>query len=239
MNCTVINRIIRVEGNKHFNVDDMQIKESPVSLMLEGVELTRSNITIVDKESKELWALGYLKCNGLIEKIIDISGIDINEDCVEVKINKHVVNICNEPVRVTWKTSPKIIFDSIRWLGSAPLFKATGCTHVAAIYSPEGERLFGAEDIGRHNAVDKVIGWALKENIDFSQVMFMTSGRMPKDMVTKTWAAGIGLMASVSAASTDGIETAKLANITLAGFVRGDRMNIYTDSLPKRIECNS
>jgi len=238
MNCTVLNNIVRVEGHKRFDIEDMQIKECPVSLMLEGVEITKSVITSSDNESKELWALGYLKCNGIIRKFDDVSSMDINENRVEVKINnRHVKNICNEPISVTWSTSPGIIFDSIRWLGSTPLFRATGGTHVAAIFSPEGERYFGAEDIGRHNAVDKVIGFALKESIDLSRVMLMTSGRMPNDMVAKTWAAGIGLMASVSAASADGIETAKRANITLAGFVRGDRMNIYSDSMPKRIEC--
>jgi FdhD protein len=208
--------------------------------MLEGVELTRSVITSSDNESKGLWALGYLKCNGLITKLNDVSRMDISEKGVEVIVKKGLIkSICNEPIKVLWKTSPGIIFDSIRWLGSTPLFKATGGAHVAAIFSPEGERLFGAEDIGRHNAVDKVVGWALRENVDLSGVMLMTSGRMPSDMVTKTWAAGIGLMASISAASADGIKTARLANITLAGFVREERMNIYTDSEPKRIEYNS
>ena len=237
MSCTVLNKIVRVEGNKHFGIEDAQIKECDVSLILDGVPLARAVITDTDSMAKKLWALGYLKCNGIIEKYEDVSGMDVNQDCIEVRLKNLLArNICEEPLNVLWKTSPKVIFDSIRWLASAPLFKATGGTHVAAIFDPDGERLFGAEDVGRHNAVDKVIGWALMENIDLSGVLLVTSGRMPKDMVAKAWAAGIGLMASVSAATIDGADTARRANITLAGFVREGRMNIYYDSEPNRIE---
>ena len=236
MNDTVSNNIVRVEGLKHFSTDDVQIKECPVSLMLKGVELTRTVITASDDEAKKLWALGCLKCGGSIEKFDDVGGIDIEEDKVYVRAKNKFSSICVEPVKVLWSTKAGIIFDAVRSLGDAPLFIATGGVHVAALFDPEGQRLFEAEDIGRHNTVDKAIGWALTRNVDLSGVMLITSGRMPKDMVAKAWMAGIGLMASVSAASADGIDTARLANITLAGFVRGDRMNIYADSDPSRIE---
>ena len=237
MNCTVLNNIVRVVGHEHFSVVDEQIKECQISLTLEDVPLTRAAITVSDNASKELWALGYLKCNGMIEKYEDVSEMDINQDSIKVKLKGlHAKSICEKPLSVLWRTSPKIVFDSIRWLAGAPLFKATGGTHVAAIFDPKGERLFSAEDVGRHNAVDKVIGWALMENVDLSGVLLVTSGRMPKDMVTKAWAARICLMASVSAATADGIDAARRANITLAGFVREGRMNIYYDSEPNRIE---
>ncbi|MCL2165422.1 MAG: formate dehydrogenase accessory sulfurtransferase FdhD, partial [Oscillospiraceae bacterium] len=85
MNCAVFNKIVRVEGNKHFSIEDTQIKECDVSLILDGVPLTRAVITVPDNMAKELWALGYLKSNGIIKSFEDVDGLDINQDSIEVR----------------------------------------------------------------------------------------------------------------------------------------------------------
>ncbi len=84
------------------------------------------------------------------------------------------------------------------------------------------------EDIGRHNAVDKVIGYALLENVPVQGKVMLASGRLSSEIVTKCARAGIPVVVSRSAPTSLAVEIADAAGITLVGFVRGDRMNIYT-----------
>lgn len=136
---------------------------------------------------------------------------------------------------VEWKMSFEAIMSGIDWIAEAPLFLKTGCVHVAALIRPDGEKLFRVEDIGRHNAVDKAVEWLRKSGIAPKDVAIITSGRQPADMVQKSLDAGIPLMASISAATVQGMEAAQSGNMTLIGFARGNRMNVY--SAPERVIC--
>jgi formate dehydrogenase accessory protein FdhD len=90
-----------------------------------------------------------------------------------------------------------------------------------------------AEDVGRHNAVDKVIGMAALNKVAFGECFLALSGRMSGDVAFKAAKVGLPIVASLAAALSSGIATAEAANLTLVGFVRGKRMNIYT--VPERI----
>lgn len=105
-------------------------------------------------------------------------------------------------------------------------FKETGGTHSALLYQ-DGVVAF-SEDVGRHNAVDKVIGYGLLNDIDLSTSIIACSGRLAGDMVLKAAVAGVPMVCSVSAPLTSGIRIAEATGITLVGFVRGQRMNVYT-----------
>lgn len=115
-------------------------------------------------------------------------------------------------------------------------FRKTGGVHVAALYSVNGDLLTYAEDVGRHNAVDKVIGACAMRKCDFRQSFLASSGRLTGDVVLKAARMGIPIMASLSAALDSGVEVAKLTGVTLIGFVRGPRMNVFT--FPERIIVN-
>ncbi|PVX23567.1 MAG: formate dehydrogenase family accessory protein FdhD [Candidatus Bathyarchaeum sp.] len=123
----------------------------------------------------------------------------------------------------------QIIFDSVKQLNfKAEGYRQTGGFHVAAIYTADGQLVALAEDVGRHNAVDKVIGMAALNNVDFGKCFLALSGRMSGDVAFKAANVGLPIIASLAAALSSGITMAKSANLTLAGFVRGKRINIYT-----------
>ena len=109
------------------------------------------------------------------------------------------------------------------------LYRLTGCVHSAAL--SDGKKIIAfAEDIGRHNAVDKVIGYSLLEDIEFAGKIMLTSGRLSSEMVSKCSKWGIPVLASRAAPTNLAVEIAELRGITLAGFVRGNRLNVYTHS---------
>lgn len=109
------------------------------------------------------------------------------------------------------------------------VFEATGGLHAAGLFTADGTALAVREDIGRHNAVDKVIGWALLENrIPAHDLVLIVSGRASFELVQKAVMAGIPLLGAVSAPSSLAVDLANESGLTLVGFLRGDTMNIYT-----------
>lgn len=112
------------------------------------------------------------------------------------------------------------------------LFRLTGCFHIAAL--SDGERILAfAEDIGRHNAVDKVIGYSILNDMSFKKKLMLVSCRLSSEIISKCSRWGIPIVASRAAPTNLAIEIAETSGITLIGFVRGERMNIYTN--PQRI----
>jgi FdhD protein len=113
------------------------------------------------------------------------------------------------------------------------VFARTGGLHACAWFTATGEMRFLREDVGRHNAVDKVIGAALTEGVALTEGFLLVSGRISFEIVHKALAAGVPLIAAVSAPSSLAIEFAERANQTLVGFLRPPRFNVYTH--PRRI----
>jgi FdhD protein len=109
------------------------------------------------------------------------------------------------------------------------LFQATGGLHAAALFDGRGELLAVREDVGRHNAVDKLIGWALLEGmLPLEGHAVMVSGRSSFEIVQKCVAAGVPVVCSVSAPSSLALEMARDFGVTLIGFLRPPRFNVYT-----------
>lgn len=107
------------------------------------------------------------------------------------------------------------------------MFLATGAVHSAALADASGIVFIG-EDVGRHNAVDKVIGRAVMQRMNLNDKTLLTSGRISSEILSKTVRAGIPILVSRSAPTLLAVQFAQRLNVTLAGFVRGNRMNIYT-----------
>jgi FdhD protein len=117
------------------------------------------------------------------------------------------------------------------------VFEATGGLHAAGLFTADGNVLAVREDIGRHNAVDKVIGWALRESlVPAHDLVLIVSGRASFELVQKAVMAGIPLLGAVSAPSSLAVDLAADAGLSLVGFLRGDTMNVYTT--PERIRTD-
>ena len=113
------------------------------------------------------------------------------------------------------------------------LFEVTGSVHAAASFDAEGRVLLTREDVGRHNAVDKVIGrMLLNGDLPATGLGLFVSGRASFELVQKAWAAGFSTLVAVSAPTALAVYTARRAGLVLAGFVRADRLNVYA---PERL----
>lgn len=197
---------------------------------------------------KEL-AIGHLLSDGLIKALEEIEEITIEETGV-CSINvrtrpgvsrgssRVIAATYSKPKNHTLKRLCKVrsnimvkaetILKCVETLSKiAETYRKTGGVHVAAIYKGDGSLICFAEDVGRYNAVDKAIGKCALAKANFNECLLAVSGRLSSDMVSKAATVRIPIIASISAALSSGVKVAKAANITLIGFVRGNRMNIY------------
>lgn len=175
-----------------------------------------------------------------------------NKDAIDFKkLTRHVFSssscgICGKatiesvfqnfpPVRSSFKVARKVIANLPEKLRSSQdTFELTGGLHASGIFNASGELLTLREDVGRHNAVDKVIGHALLNNsLPFSEHILLVSGRISFEIVQKALAARIPIIAAISAPSSLAVTFGEEAGQTLIGFLRDQRMNIY--SHPQRI----
>jgi FdhD protein len=237
---------------------DYVAEEKPLNIFLNKAYY--ATIFCSPSNLKEL-ALGHLLSEGILKSAEEIEEVNLKNDACYVKIksnidvekrlklSKHfsriITSACGSPwaypysgklpkIKSNLKVKAETILNSVKNLNFiAETFRKTGGVHAAAIYKKDGELVAFAEDVGRHNAVDKVIGMAALNKTDFSACFLALSGRLTSDMVLKAARVGLPIVASLAAALDSGIAIAKDISLTLIGFVRGNRMNIY--ACPERI----
>ena len=247
-------RIHRIfSTGKAEELDDEIVKECRLQIRLDGKDFVQA---VLSANLLEEFVLGFLRTRGLISGLQDLASLDIDGTTASAVRNwqsrqtipeltllestgsrnidrdsafRLAASLSSSSLRI----SPKVVADGVGALAEMPVYKKTGGTHCAILFSQKGEPLFSAEDIGRHNTVDKIVGGALKKGLDFNQSWLAVSGRLPADMVLKAVVVGIPLIASVSAATSDGIEAGERFGLTVVGFVRGGKLNCYCH--PERI----
>jgi len=250
-------KIKRLKEDRVEELEDYIAVESPINIYVNN----RRFVTIFASPQllKEL-AVGRLVAEGIINSIEDISQIDVrsnnvlvalsssNIDLEEFKLLKSITTEFTSidsyiealksmsNLRIDSKLYVKAddIFKMIRKMSeNSKIYRKTGGTHVAALFNKDAKLLYLAEDVGRHSAIDKVIGLALINGCDLTNSVLTSSGRITASMILKAARAGIPIVASISAPLNSGLIAAEKIGITLICFVRGKRMNIYTH--PERI----
>ncbi|MEM2880120.1 MAG: formate dehydrogenase accessory sulfurtransferase FdhD [Candidatus Bathyarchaeia archaeon] len=251
-------KIDTASGKAH-KIDDFVAVEKPVHIFLGGVHY--ATIFCTPTDFKEL-VVGHLLCEGIVKAVSEIQEVAFkNGDLCHVSL-KPTINVerrlkllsrlyrvipsaCGgpyqpkilerlKPVASSGKVKAETIQKCVADLNRiAETFRKTGGVHVAAVYKADGTMLAFAEDVGRHNAVDKAVGKSALKSALFSECFLALSGRLSADIVLKAARVGVPIVASIAAALNSGIEVARKANLTLIGFVRGKRMNVY--NAPERI----
>jgi len=186
-----------------------------------GLELNRSDGNVINVRLKNPEAMDLKK---LTRHVFTSSSCGI---CSKSSIE--AVRQQFPPIEDDFEVDPQVLFDLPAVLSSAQeSFKRTGGLHACALFDSAGNLLVIREDVGRHNALDKVIGWALlKDSLPLRQHILLLSGRTSFEMMQKALAAGVPIVAAISAPSSLAAEFARDSGQTLVGFLRGERMNIY------------
>lgn len=252
--------ILRVDvaEKKAQRIRDFVAEEKPLHLF---VNRTFYATIMCTASNLEALAVGHLVTEGIVKSFKEIEKVSLKDDVVRVKLRpdidpekrlrlaKHfqrvILSACGSPeslrpsprlpkITADFQIEPEIILACVNQLNyAAEVFRKTGGVHAAAICKADGDRAAFAEDIGRHNAVDKVIGMGLMQGVDLRKCLLALTGRLTADIVVKSAKVAIPIVASIAAAVDSGIAIAKQTNLTLIGFVRGKRMNVY--SCPERI----
>ena len=209
----------------------LNLKEMAVGhLLSEGILKSTGEIEEVQLNETEGSCHVKLKATVNVDKRLSLSRLHqrvVTSACGEQSIYQYQ----RKPAKVTSNLQVKAetVFNAVNQLNfKAEVFRQTGGVHAAAIYTADGALVALAEDVGRHNAVDKVIGMAALKQTRFGECFLTSTGRLSGDIVFKASKVGLPILASLGAALDSGVAMAEAANLTLAGFVRGKRMNIYS-----------
>ncbi|MDH5482118.1 MAG: formate dehydrogenase accessory sulfurtransferase FdhD [Candidatus Bathyarchaeota archaeon] len=253
---------VDVSSKKTQQKTDYVAEEKPLHILIDRNHY--ATILCSPKNLKEL-AIGHALSAGIIKSIEEIEKITIKDKSVchvklkpnidlekRLRLSKNfsriILSACGSPspyqpslklpkIKSNLKVKAEGVLECVNHLNFiAETFRKTGGVHAAAIYRSDGTLVAFAEDVGRHNAVDKVIGMCALNKTDLGKCFLALSGRLTGDIVAKAARMGLPIVASLAAAIDSGIAIAKDIDLTLIGFVRGKRMNIY--NFPERVLLN-
>jgi FdhD protein len=237
---------IKITRNGREPATDPVMVEETIQLIVNGTKL--SSIVTTPDLHKEL-AVGYMVTEGAVKDGNDIEEVMEKDGWVFLKIRSFersdfwhelrssgCIGVKDEEVNLKAKQTFRIdvLLESLRHLYDETQDR-TGGVHSASLVGADGNLKYKALDIGRHNAIDKVVGMAVLNGDDLSKMFLVSSGRQPAGMVMKTVRAGIPLIISKGAPVSSGIDSAIRSNLTLCCFATTEKVKVF--SAPERIEC--
>jgi len=221
--------IVRYIGGEYVPMRDLMVHEMALRLEIPGV--AGRTLYCSPSELREL-VIGHLLTQGYIRSLADIASLELDEE--KGKAIAQLANPGNnpsgEPLFDNLVFDPQILLaNQQRFYDNSILQKATAGTHCCALCDDSGT-YFSCVDISRHNCMDKLAGKALLQKVSLRDKYILTSGRIPMDMIQKVAAVGVPMIVSRSTPTIAAVETARKANITLLGFSRENRFNIYSSA---------
>lgn len=187
-----------------------------------GFSFTCTPSHLAEMVTGALYSRGYITCAAEIGSV--------REEVSQIFVELRQAEQPKQPAPQRPKLDLETVFQTVNTIFRDPdtLFNRTGCAHSCSLLL-DGRLVCTFEDIGRHNALDKVIGFALRGRIPMGQCVIFTSGRISGDYMAKIIHAGFPIAVSRAAVTSEAVRLAKEHGITLYGFVRGNTANLYTD----------
>ena len=186
---------------------------------------------IITASMEQEYVAGYLYIQGMISSIEDIVFMEIKKSIAIVRLSHNRVSRkIPENIDSNLTVHKEDVFHCVRAILKSPVFSETEAVHSAGLFLNGIEAVSITEDLGRHNALDKVIGAGLWKKIDFSKTLATSTGRQPAEMILKCRNAGIPIIATKGVPTSMAVELAQKIGITIAGLVRGDAMIVYSHS---------
>ncbi len=203
------------------------VTEVGLSINVNGRHLANAMITpMMEKE----FIIGHLFSQGLIEKAADIKSLKVKDNTAEVTLLERARAERYPKIDSDFRVSREDIFGGVNAILKSNIYAETEAIHSAGLFKRGAEPLCIAEDIGRHNALDKVIGYALINGVDFSNTFAASTGRMVSEMVAKVCRAKIPVVATKTAVTGLAVDIGQRCGLTIIGFVRYIGMKIAKDS---------
>lgn len=233
------------DGSAAHKVTDRIIREHPVDILVNGDRII--TIACAGIHLEEL-AVGFLRSEGIVTQRGDIAHIDIADDMAVVHLSlprphtppggrsifssgaRETGNVFSGHMVTTGTrvTAPHALALMEHHLSSATLHSMTHGTHCTSLIDSDGTLIISREDIGRHNTFDMIGGYALMENLDCSDRIIATTGRVSSEILFKVWKLEIPIILSHAVPTSRAITTAEAAGITVIGYMRDKTMRIYS-----------
>ena len=238
--------IARGDGEMFVPATHPVVEETPFSVTVNGRHaLTAMTSPTLLRE----FVVGYLYTERIVSGLEDIESIRIEGNSASVLTknpfailtsHKTVLSGCGgstsfldagrlPKIKSNLILSPEVIRTATKETLDSDLHRITGGIHLVGLFDADGQAIRIAEDIGRHNALDRVVGHGLLEGVDFSRTFAVCSGRISSEMVRKCLVTNIPVIVSRGATTTAAVEAAEVGGLTIVGFVRSKKMNVYTE----------
>ena len=259
--------VSKLGGHGASRIDDVVAVELPLSIRITSGDVSKSmGITMRTPGRDRELALGFLYSEGLISEFSEVSEIKTSTDSIEIicrSIDHEILNDYNRISTITsscgicgkdsisnmlhthgpkLKNGPQISMNSIETSVNdlrkrQPLFNSTGGSHASAVATKNGDIVHLEEDVGRHNALDKLVGHLLSnKQLPADELMLIVSGRASFELVHKAISAGFTVLIAVGAPSSLAVEMAREHGLTLVGFAKKESLTIY--SSPSRVSIS-
>jgi len=241
---------LKLDGDKTKSSMHTVVEEVPLSIFINGRHFVTA---MISPSMRREFIIGHLFSERIVSGISEVESLEIEGNVARAIVTnpmrtilprRPIVSGCGgissfldesklPEISSHMKIEREKIYKSMKAISLSKLHEATGGVHSVGLFGKDGT-IYISEDIGRHNALDKAIGYSLTKGIKFGETFAASTGRISSDMALKCSVAGIPIIASRGATTSLAISIAERTGLSIIGFARGKRMNIYSN--PWRVE---